>query len=1644
MPSLMLKHSIVNVHNSIRLVVGSALLLAQISTSAADATIESEQAKLIRAPTAVGQLGPNLFGDNINFYNGALEFNQTDVSLPGNSKLPVMAGRRLGVGSTGNDGQGLFAHWDLDIPRIYGMFSTKDGWRKLNASGVASTARCTNFGAPPIVTQSGTTNKFRAIEFWHGNMMYVPGAGEQEILRRDPAKNTNVPSDGIATPLVTKGLWAIRCLGTLASTTGTTAVNDGGEGFLAISPEGTQYRFDWLVTRSAPPLSKPVPGGISGGVSAPLTGSMSLLSPDSTAASFGNTAMEGTKLTPSPMGVGSAMFTLWRTEVSILPTLVTDRFGNTVRYTYDTVDKWKLLSIASADGAGNSDRMLTFTYVPGSHMVQTVSDGKRVWTYSYVVGPSGMTMLSNVTLPDNSKWDFTGMDAGGNLGMIWMHLNYGMPDEGSAPIYCDDQITGLDSPVVSGSMVHPSGAKGIFTMTPTQHARNGVPQSCYTDDTRTAGHAYQSQWYDMYSVTQKQISGPGLQAMTWNTTYDTFHPGFDWCTQCAVPSIVSVTNPKGEVTRYSFGSTYGVDEGLLKRVDVGWDGSTALQTKTTRYNYSFPDLVGISDQVRGDVRISSRNIPEDRRVVSQQGVDFTWLVPTSADFDKYYRPKRVQKFSSIGPARIELTSYYDNTVKWKLGQILSVTETDTAASPKSRVPTLNTYSPSTGNLETFTAFGRLDTTVVYNADGTLASRKDGLNQTTTYSGYKRGVPRLTTYPTGATESYVVDDIGQITSWTDAGGATRMFGYTMGRISSITPPTGDTVNWNSTSVAFSPVAAWEYGVEPGHWKQTISTGNSRTDTVFDALWRPVFVYRADLGNEAATSTISKSAYDFNGKTLFTSFPKRTYAELSAGTYVDYDALGRTTSVTVDSELGPIHSSNVYSSNFTTTSTNGRGLSTTTSFQVFDTPSETAVVNIASPLGVNINIARDVFGKTTAITRSGGGKSATRSYVYDLKERLCKTIEPETGTTVQDYDLANNLSWRAAGLSLPSSTCDTASVPAASKTSFTYDALNRLLSTSYGDLSPSISRTYTPGGLPLTVNSNGANWAYGYNRKGLLESETLAYGGNTYSLIKTYDANGSVATLKYPDNTLLTFSPNALGDATQVGGFATGVSYHPNGAVKSFTYGNGLVHSMSQNVRTLPEFSSDGNLINDRYTYDANAAVTGILDGAEGITTRSMTYDELDRLTRVSAPAVWGDATYTYDALDNLTSSSLTAGSAMARTMLHNYPDPTTNRLMNITGSADFALNYGYDSQGNIVQRGAQSYVFDQANRMKQATGRATYAYDGWGRRTSVVGTDGTNRIQVYAQDGRLMFAGPSASTKTKYIYLRNHVIAEVGVSGPQYIHTDGLGSPVARSGSDGSLVSRTRYEPFGRTAMGATPTLGFTGHFNDFETGLTYMQQRYYDPLAGRMMSIDPVLADSNTGGSFNRYAYANNSPYKFIDPDGRAACEGQSSTRCIMADTFDPKKSNGQTTTASADIAKVLVRDRSVVAVTDENATEEKLGFVVSGKAGLETKLASDFAPTEDKDGNGGSGTTLPGTVAITHGHMDGSMNVAGKNDSQGLTANLPVATVSHGKVGVTEIVGGRLQFRMLSGRMESGEQRTEQEFLNNQQKNFDKKPEKQ
>ena len=108
----------------------------------------------------------------------------------------------------------------------------------------------------------------------------------------------------------------------------------------------------------------------------------------------------------------------------------------------------------------------------------------------------------------------------------------------------------------------------------------------------------------------------------------------------------------------------------------------------------------------------------------------------------------------------------------------------------------------------------------------------------------------------------------------------------------------------------------------------------------------------------------------------------------------------------------------------------------------------------------------------------------------------------------------------------------------------------------------------------------------------------------------------------------------------------------------------------------------------------------------------------------------------------------------------------------------------------------------------------------------------------------------------------------------YLHTDISGSPVAATDAGGNVLWRENYRPYGEQAQRQAASGSHRQFFHDkpydADTGLSYFGARYYDPLVGRFMGIDPVGFDEGNLQSFNRYAYANNNPYRYVDPDGRS------------------------------------------------------------------------------------------------------------------------------------------------------------------------------
>ncbi len=108
----------------------------------------------------------------------------------------------------------------------------------------------------------------------------------------------------------------------------------------------------------------------------------------------------------------------------------------------------------------------------------------------------------------------------------------------------------------------------------------------------------------------------------------------------------------------------------------------------------------------------------------------------------------------------------------------------------------------------------------------------------------------------------------------------------------------------------------------------------------------------------------------------------------------------------------------------------------------------------------------------------------------------------------------------------------------------------------------------------------------------------------------------------------------------------------------------------------------------------------------------------------------------------------------------------------------------------------------------------------------------------------------------------------------YFHNDVSGTPLVATDLSGAIVWKENYRPYGdrlnNQAAGSNNKLWFAGKPYDSSTGLSYMGARYYDPVLGRFMGVDPVGFDLENVHSFNRYAYANNNPYKYVDPDGHS------------------------------------------------------------------------------------------------------------------------------------------------------------------------------
>lgn len=644
----------------------------------------------------------------------------------------------------------------------------------------------------------------------------------------------------------------------------------------------------------------------------------------------------------------------------------------------------------------------------------------------------------------------------------------------------------------------------------------------------------------------------------------------------------------------------------------------------------------------------------------------------------------------------------------------------------------------------------------------------------------------------------------------------------------------------------------------------------TTTTHSAKMQPLTVAKTD----GSTTIYQNTKYDEFDRAIQVSYPSYVAGQ-EQGKTTTYDGLGRVKTLSVYG--GGTTSTNYLTGNKLEV-TDPRGNVTTTTYQAFDGPGYKTATKIESPESVTTDIEVNVLGETLSVTQSGlrNGQiiSDVETRLYNSQHQLCMIKRNDVGNTFIKYNALGETLWQAAGVSGTSCSNDGGTL-ANQKITFTYDNLGDKWVESFGDNTPQRTYTLDGNGNIKEIRTTDFVQSYNYNSINALEDETLniVADNKVFTLDYGYDAMGSLASLKYPGDTQpIEYAPDAFGRATKAvrnfngleDVFAfPGATYHANGIIESFTYGNGILHQTNINTRLAPQHINDFGIVDLTYGYDNNNNITSLLNARENgaYSLTHLNYDGLDRLTSTVGGTKIGSSNLSYDGLGNILTYSNNS-SVNGHDLTYSYDSNMRLSGLSGNGSADYDFlqsnavggdnNDSYDSRGNVIHNGKRGFEYNLAGQMVKSE-NYNYLYDGHNRRIRVEDSKGVS-YSFYSQSGRLLYR-ETTNGGINYIFLGEKQIAKEG------------------AGVNVQAGSNMNYTPFGKSLETSRDDIGYTGHKFDRSLGLNYMQARYYDPVIGRFYSNDPIdaishLSTLNGIHGFNRYAYANNNPYRYNDPTG--------------------------------------------------------------------------------------------------------------------------------------------------------------------------------
>ena len=241
---------------------------------------------------------------------------------------------------------------------------------------------------------------------------------------------------------------------------------------------------------------------------------------------------------------------------------------------------------------------------------------------------------------------------------------------------------------------------------------------------------------------------------------------------------------------------------------------------------------------------------------------------------------------------------------------------------------------------------------------------------------------------------------------------------------------------------------------------------------------------------------------------------------------------------------------------------------------------------------------------------------------------------------------------------------------------------------------------------------------------------------------------------------------------------------------------------------------------------------------------------------------------------------------------------------------------YDEIGNpLTYRDGMTMTWTgrQLRTLTQNGKQNTYKYDVDGLRLEKTAGGVTTQYQYV--NGQLLGEKRSNGVILRYTYDALGVLSGIqyknaaGVTTNYIVRCTLSGDVDQIYDTKGSLLARYIYDTWGNTlsvtdASGKAITdplhianinpIRYRGYYYDAETGLYYLQSRYYDVVTKRFLNADELLG-ANAGAAYNLFAYCGNEPVNRMDSLGTYPIEvGDKSTSHRVALTISEWKQRNE------------------------------------------------------------------------------------------------------------------------------------------------------